>query len=287
MVEAVQWCRKKRVNASRVVTMIVPHDTQRDAAHFNVTDMEQLGGSLDALDIGRPTLLEELKVEETLCGGSMRPELDEAAAALASASSKVMLLGTHVCVDEETLLRASRIASATGCTLMCENAFARVERGGGRAKIHRLAYFPADAQKELAKFQVVVVVGCRVPVAMFGYADGISHLVDYEKQKVFELNDTEDFAGVIEYLENKTAVSGVEPRLNPIARPKMPKGLLTGAKLSAAIAATQPEGAIIIDESLTSGGQYWDYSAGCPPFSHLTLTGWLHFHFCDVYMQDL
>ena len=34
-----------------------------------------------------------------------------------------------------------------------------------------------------------------------------------------------------------------------------------------------PAGAIIIDESLTSGGTYWDQSAGCPRFSHLTLTG--------------
>jgi hypothetical protein len=33
------------------------------------------------------------------------------------------------------------------------------------------------------------------------------------------------------------------------------------------------QGAIIIDESLTSGGTYWDQSVGCPQFSHLTLTG--------------
>lgn len=30
---------------------------------------------------------------------------------------------------------------------------------------------------------------------------------------------------------------------------------------------------MIVDESLTSGGTYWDQSAGCPRFSHLTLTG--------------
>ena len=35
----------------------------------------------------------------------------------------------------------------------------------------------------------------------------------------------------------------------------------------------QPEGAIVVDESLTSGGSYWDASAGAPPFSHLSLTG--------------
>lgn len=39
------------------------------------------------------------------------------------------------------------------------------------------------------------------------------------------------------------------------------------------MAALQPEGAIVVDESLTSGTAYWEASAGCPPFAHLTLTG--------------
>ena len=39
------------------------------------------------------------------------------------------------------------------------------------------------------------------------------------------------------------------------------------------VAALQPEGAIVVDESLTSGNAYWDASRGCPRFSHLTLTG--------------
>ena len=35
----------------------------------------------------------------------------------------------------------------------------------------------------------------------------------------------------------------------------------------------QPPAAIVVDESLTSGGAYWDLSASAPSFSHLTLTG--------------
>lgn len=37
-------------------------------------------------------------------------------------------------------------------------------------------------------------------------------------------------------------------------------------------------GAIIVDESLTSGSSYWALSCGCPQFSHLTLTGALGRH---------
>jgi acetolactate synthase-1/2/3 large subunit len=35
----------------------------------------------------------------------------------------------------------------------------------------------------------------------------------------------------------------------------------------------QPERAIVVDEALTSGTEYWARSADAPQFSHLTLTG--------------
>jgi acetolactate synthase-1/2/3 large subunit len=52
-----------------------------------------------------------------------------------------------------------------------------------------------------------------------------------------------------------------------------PAGRLTAAALCNAVAALQPAGTILVDESLTSGGSYFAASAGCPRFSHLTLTG--------------
>lgn len=42
---------------------------------------------------------------------------------------------------------------------------------------------------------------------------------------------------------------------------------------TARLPACLPAGAIIVDESLTSGGSYFALSRGCPQFSHLTLTG--------------
>lgn len=50
-------------------------------------------------------------------------------------------------------------------------------------------------------------------------------------------------------------------------------GRLTAAALCQAVAALQPAGAVVVDESLTSGGSYFSVSRGCPQFSHLTLTG--------------
>lgn len=64
-----------------------------------------------------------------------------------------------------------------------------------------------------------------------------------------------------------------EIRLPAPPPPPLPSGPLTPASLCTAVAATQPEGTILVDESLTSGGSYWDVSAGCPRFTHLALTG--------------
>ena len=44
-------------------------------------------------------------------------------------------------------------------------------------------------------------------------------------------------------------------------------------QLCQAVAALQPAGAIVVDESLTSGTAYWGASQSSPPFSQLTLTG--------------
>ena len=47
--------------------------------------------------------------------------------------------------DAQAATRA--IAAATGCALLCENAFARIDRGAGAPAFERVPYFPADALK--------------------------------------------------------------------------------------------------------------------------------------------
>ncbi len=42
----------------------------------------------------------------------------------------------------DALLSCGRIAAATGAALLCENAFARVDRGAGLPNLQRVPYFP-------------------------------------------------------------------------------------------------------------------------------------------------
>ena len=67
------------------------------------------------------------------------------------------------------MLSAGRICTKTGAALLCENAFARVDRGGGLPCPTRLPYFPDVAAAELAEYSMLVLVDARRPVATFGY----------------------------------------------------------------------------------------------------------------------
>ncbi|MCK7468323.1 MAG: thiamine pyrophosphate-dependent enzyme [Desulfosudis oleivorans] len=58
-----------------------------------------------------------------------------------------------------------------------------------------------------------------------------------------------------------------------LALPPLPSGALNSQKMCAAIAALQPEGCIVVEEGVSSGAAYYDYSPQLKPYSHLTLTG--------------
>lgn len=68
--------------------------------------------------------------------------------------------------DEGSLQAAGAVARLTGAQLLCENAFPRLDRGGGLPHPKRLPYFPQDAARALAAFEVVVAADARRPIAM-------------------------------------------------------------------------------------------------------------------------
>ena len=69
----------------------------------------------------------------------------------------------------DALQNAGCICTKAGAALLCENAFARFDRGGGLPCPERLPYFPDAAAAQLAKYSLLVLVDARRPVASFGY----------------------------------------------------------------------------------------------------------------------
>lgn len=73
------------------------------------------------------------------------------------------------CAADGALAAAGRIASSLGAALLCESLPSRIDRGAGRPNATRIPYFPQEAAEELRKYEVLLLVDVRRPVAQFGY----------------------------------------------------------------------------------------------------------------------
>ena len=194
--------------------------------------------------------------------------LDEAGAAFGG--DAVLLLG-GAALSERGLLAASRIARATGARLVAERFAARTESGAGVPSVPRMAYLAEQVRPQLAGATTLVLAGAPSPVAFFAYPGTESDLVP-DGCAVLELADAgQDVVAALEELADRLA-AGVEPELAPLDQPEPEPGALTVRSLGAAVAATLPENAVVVDESITSGGGL-KALATAPRHSLLTLTG--------------
>ncbi|MGC1677876.1 MAG: acetolactate synthase large subunit [Candidatus Binataceae bacterium] len=182
-----------------------------------------------------------------------------------------ILLG-GVALSEKGLRAAARVSAASGCKLMTETFAARIERGGGIPSPERLPYFPEQAIKALTGNEFIVLAGAKDPVAFFGYQGIPSRLVPEGCALETLARPEEDIAGALDELARALGTPADVP-VPAAKRPAIPSGKLDPASLGAALAALQPEDAIVVDEGATSGGPYAAMAAGARRHSCLSLTG--------------
>jgi acetolactate synthase-1/2/3 large subunit len=197
--------------------------------------------------------------------------LRSAADALTSGAPCVLLVGGDA-TRAAGLAAANRIAAATGARLLAETFPARLERGAGVAPVDRLGYLADMATHQLGGAQHLVLVGTRSPVSFFAYPGKPSDLVP-DGCEVHTVIDRDGAAtAALEELADLVA-PGTTATLAPAARPELPTGALTVETAAAVVGALLPEGAIVVDESITSGIGLPGATAGAPRHDWLTLTG--------------
>jgi len=240
----------------RVATLIVPHDAQYDAAHGPVAPRPLPAAAAD------PAAVERVAV------------------GLRSGAPTVLLLGGSA-LSARGLRAAARVAAATGAQLFVEQFPARLERGVGLPRLARLPYFPEQVLDALAPFTNIVLAGAREPVAFFGYAGMPSRLVTAQ-QTVVPLAVPDEHRppgteiGVVASLEALADAVAAGPEAGDVVHAERlapPTGPLEPGAVAAALAAVQPEHAIIVEEAATTSVAYYATSMGAPPHSLLTLTG--------------
>ena len=247
---------------SCVATLIVPHDF---AFETNV--------SANLFVANPPRLLID-GAEEFIsaCASSL----------LSSGKKKaIYAAGQATLADNDNFRKVGKIAAACGAKLFCESMFSRLDRGVGYPHAARLPYFPQDAIREFSKYDMVLCIDAKKPVAMFGYEKGPVDLIPLNEDNLWEIDTTFNIESALDMLFRETGASRINPGTNCAgmfvvkeSRPRAPtNGKLNAMSLCNSIARHQPENAIIVDESLTSGTNYYEASKACPPFSHLFQTG--------------
>ena len=148
---------------------------------------------------------------------------------------------------------ASRVAATAGAALLGETFPANLERGAGIPAVDRLAYLAEMAQAQLDGVRHLVLVDAKSPVSFFAYPDKASDLVPAGCTVHTLARPGEDAAGALEALAEALGAPGDAGVPAPAGRPDRPTGAVTTETLAAAVGATLPEGAIVVDEGNTSG----------------------------------
>jgi acetolactate synthase-1/2/3 large subunit len=197
-----------------------------------------------------------------------------AAALLRSGKKSAIVLGNKY-IGRKELMIAARIKQACGCDLITENFPARIERGAGLPDVSRIPYLPEMAMDMLSKYEAFVFAGTNEPVAFFGYEGVPANFLKEEQRKIHLSEPNQNLMEALEILADELdAPKIINPNiLASSKRPETPAGALNPEKICSVIAALQPEGAIVVEEAITTGLTYYPITSGVAPFSLLTLTG--------------
>ena len=208
-----------------------------------------------------------------VCGARVEDaRIDRALAALRPAGRRTALLLGGRALRKRGLQAAARIAAASGCALLAETFPARMERGAGLPVVAKLPYFPEEASELLSGFETLVLAGAASPVAFFGYPKLPSSLVPESCDTLLLAEPGDDVVSALEALLDLLG-GGRAGSVAKALPPSFPTGRLDVASLGAVVAGAQPEGAIIVDEALTSALPWTHASVGAPPHTLLSLTG--------------
>jgi acetolactate synthase-1/2/3 large subunit len=198
-----------------------------------------------------------------------------AAKALAAEGDRcVILVGGDAC-RRPSLEVLGAISAATGARLVCETFPARLERGAGIPALTPLPYLGEMAADLLAGAAHLILAGAKAPVSFFAYPGKPSDLVPPGCTLHSLAPLGVPLLPTLEALADELGADRARFAAPEAGVPDAPsgEGPLTAELVNQAVAALMPEGAIVSDESATSGFRARGYSTGASPHDWLTLTG--------------
>lgn len=237
-----------RASQGQIATLILPSDTSWDEG----------GVVAEALVVPAPPTLDPFAVQN-------------AARVLRSQRNVLVLLAGRAALAASQAL-AWRIAQATGVTLMADFVTGHVQRGRGRLQLERVPYNTDMAVQTLARFEHIILVNAKPPVGFFAYPGKPSKQYPERAQLHVLTRDDQDGEAALQALVDELgAPSAAIP--DPGARPDVVTGLPTPEGLAQTLAAVMPDNAIVSDESVSYGRDFYKNTYAAPAHDWLHLVG--------------
>lgn len=198
-------------------------------------------------------------------------QISKAAQALGNGRATTILV-SGLALREASLERLDQIAAKTGARLLAQQANGRMQRGAGRVALDRVPYKIDQALAAFAQTEQLILIGAKAPVGFFAYPGKPSSMLP-DACEVIDLTGPDgDAVEAIAALADAVGAQG-PARLTPRDRPQMPVGALTPDAVAIALAHLMPADAIVCDESVTSGRDFFRVTHGAEPHDFLQLTG--------------
>lgn len=197
---------------------------------------------------------------------------DVAAAVRALQTGGAALVLSGRALSEAGIVAGARIAEATGRPLL-HSAGTRIERGAGLPHIDHYPGSASGVAERLGRVRHIVLADAAPPVTFFKWPGEPSSLLPVGADVIPLTNAGGD---VVEALQEAARAVGAAPvvaRTTPLEVPSPPVGELSVESAGRAIAAALPEGAIVANESITSGGPFSAHSRACRRHTMLTTGG--------------
>jgi acetolactate synthase-1/2/3 large subunit len=252
-----------------------PHEVAAVAAEAVAASFGPPGGPA-SLILPADSAWLETTTEPVIAQKPVRPApadsaVEATARAIRAAAKPVLLIGGQAC-GAEGLKQAARLSLA-GVTVYADTFVARQPRGAGAYAPRRMQYFGEMALNELAGVDLMVFAGTTEPVAFFAYPGRPSVLVPEGATTLSLAGRGEDAVAGMAALADALGAPAEGP-VQPLARPDAaPSGKLSPQLAGLSFARHLPEGAIVCDDSVTSGGGIAVPAMTAAPHEVLALTG--------------
>ncbi|ONG46375.1 acetolactate synthase large subunit, partial [Pseudoroseomonas deserti] len=186
--------------------------------------------------------------------------IQAAAKVLREKPDVLILLGGPTALTAAAQAELQRIIAHTGAHVLAETSNAKIERGQGRMPLDRVPYPPDAAVERLKGYRQLILVGAKAPVGFFGYPNHPSlHYPPQAEITVLTRQEQDAVTALAALAEELGAPRVAIPGNGP--RPERPRGAPSPEGLARVLAALLPEGAIVVDESVT-------YGRGLSPLTH-------------------